>query len=66
MHLSKRLEILTNQMLQRLPRVLAQVKAGNTSEILLNGTSQIIYSLYWEKEITIKVYNNIKYSIKNK
>ena len=66
MHLSKHLEILTNQMLQRLPRVLAQVKAGNTSEILLNGTSQIIYSLYWEKEITIKVYNNIKYSIKNK
>ena len=66
MHLSKCLEILTNQMLQRLPRVLAQVKASNTSEILLNETSQIIYSLYWEKEITIKVYNNIKYSIKNK
>ena len=66
MHLSKCLEILTNQMLQRLPRVLAQVTASNTSEILLNGTSQIIYSLYWEKEITIKVYNNIKYSIKNK
>ena len=66
MHLSKCLEILTNQMLQRLPRVLTQVKASNTSEILLNGTSQIIYSLYWEKEITIKVYNNIKYSIKNK
>ena len=66
MHLSKCLEILTNQMLQRLPRVLAQVKASNTSEILLNGTSQIIYSLHWEKEITIKVYNNIKYSIKNK
>ena len=33
-------------MLQRLPIVLAQVKAGNTSESLLNEVLQIIYSLY--------------------
>ena len=33
-------------MLRRLPIVLAQVKAGNTSENLLNETRQIIYSLY--------------------
>ena len=34
------------QMLQRLPIALAQVKAGNTSEKLLNKIRQIIYSLY--------------------
>ena len=36
-------------MLQRLQIVLAQVKAGNTSENLLNEIRQIIYSLYREK-----------------
>ena len=45
-------------MLQRLPIVLAQVKAGNTPENLLNKIRQIIYSLYRVKEITKKVYNN--------
>ena len=44
------------QMLQRLPIALALVKAGNTSENLLNKIRQIICSLYWEKEITKKVY----------
>ena len=38
-------------MLQRLPIASAQVKAGNTSENLLNEIKQIIYSLYWAKEI---------------
>ena len=33
------------QMLQRLPTALAQVKAGNTSENLLNEIRLIIYSL---------------------
>ena len=46
-------------MLQRLLIALAQVKAGTASENLLNEIRQIIYSLYWEKEITKKVYNNI-------
>ena len=41
-------------MLQRLPIALAQVKAGNTSENLLNEIRQIIYSLYRTKEITKK------------
>ena len=50
-------------MLQRLLIALAQVKAGNTSENLLNEIRQIIYSLYWAKEITKKVYNNIMNSI---
>ena len=46
-------------MLQRLPIVLAQVKAGDTSENVLNDLKQIIYSLYWEKEVTknIQQYN---------
>ena len=34
------------QMLQRLPIPLAQPKAGNTSEDLLNEIRQVIYSLY--------------------
>ena len=51
-------------MLQRLPISLAQVKAGNTLENLLNEIRQIIYSLYRAKEITKKVYNNIMNSIK--
>ena len=42
------------KLLQRLPIALAQVKAGNISENLLNGIHQIIYSLYQSKEITKK------------
>ena len=58
-------KILTpNQMLKRLPIALAQVKAGNNSESLLNEIRQIVYSLYRSKEITKKVYNNIINSIK--
>ena len=61
----KGLKILTpNQMLKRLPIALAQVKAGNNSESLLNEIGQIVYSLYRSKEITKKVYNNIINSIK--
>ena len=41
-------------MLQRLLIALAQVKAGNTSENLLNEIRQIIYALYREKEIIRK------------
>ena len=52
------------QMLQRLPIALAQVKAGNTSENLLNEIRKSIYSLYRAKEITKKVYKNIIISIK--
>ena len=57
-------KILTpKQMLQRLPIALAQVKAGNNSESLLNEIRQIVYSLYQSKQITKKVYNNIIKSI---
>ena len=58
------LKILTpKQMLQRLPIAVAQVKAGNISESLLNEIRQIVYSLYQSKEITKKGYNNIIKSI---
>ena len=61
----KGLKILTpNQMLKRLPVALAQVKAGNNSDSLLNEIRQIVYSLYRSKEIAKKVYNNIINSIK--
>ena len=59
------LKVLTpNQMLKRLPIALAQVKAGNNSESLLNEIRQIVYSLYRSKEITKKVHNNVINSIK--
>ena len=59
------LKILTpKQILQRLPITLAQIKAGNNSESLLNEIRQIVYSFYQSKEITKKVYNNIIKSIK--
>ena len=50
-------------MLQRLPIALAQVKADNNSESLLNEIRQIVYSSYQSKQITKKVYNNIIESI---
>ena len=55
-----KLKILTpKQMLQRLPIALAQVKAGNNSENLLNEIRQIVYSLHQSKQIAKKVYNKI-------
>ena len=55
-----KLKILTpKQILQRLPTALAQVKAGNNSENLLNEIHQIIHFLYQSKAITKKVYNNL-------
>ena len=56
----KGLKIVTSkQMFQRLLLPLAQIKASNTSEHLLNEIRQIIYSLYQAKEIIKKAYNNI-------
>ena len=51
-------------MLPKIPLVLAQVKPGSTSKNLLNEIREIIYSFYRAKEITIKVYNKIRNSIK--
>ena len=50
-------------MLKKLPIALAQIKAGNNSESLLNEIKQIDYSLYQLKQITKTVYNNIIKSI---
>ena len=46
------------QKLQKLPIVLAQVKAGNTSENLLNKIGQIIY-FFIEKKKLLKMYTTI-------
>ena len=60
----KGIKILTSKhLLQRLPIALAQVKADDSSENLLNEIRQIVYSLYQSKEITKKVYKNIIKSI---
>ena len=51
----KRLKILTaKQMIQRVPIALAQVKASNNSQSLLNEIRQIVYSLYQSEKINIK------------
>ena len=41
-------------MLQKLPILILQGKAGNTSENLLNEIRKIIYSLYGAKQISKK------------
>ena len=55
---------LLNKCFQRLPVALAQIKAGNNSEGLLNEIRKIVCSLHQSKEITKKVYNNIIKSTK--
>ena len=58
------LKIITpKQRFQRLAIALAQVKADNNSESLLNEIREIVYSLYQSKQITKKVYNSIIKSI---
>ena len=56
--------LIPKQMVQRLTITLTQVKAGDTSENLLNEIRKIIYFLYRAKEFTKKVYSNIMNSIK--
>ena len=54
------LKILSKQqMLSRLPILLAQIQAGNNSTKLKNETRQILYSLYRSKALTKTVYNNL-------
>ena len=58
------LKILNNkQMLNRLPILLAQIKAENNSIKLKNEVRQILYSLYRSKVLTKTVYNNLIKSI---
>ena len=59
------LKILNNkQMLNRLPILLAQIEAGNSSTKLKNEARQILYSLYRSKLLTKTVYNNLIKSIR--
>ena len=56
----KGLKILTpNQMLNRLPITLAQLKAGNNSERLKNEIKQLLYSLYRSKKLTKQIYKSL-------
>ena len=57
------LKILTpDQMLSRLPITLAQLKAGNNSQKLINEITQLLYSMYHQKNLKT-VYNNFINSI---
>ena len=52
------LKILTpNQMLSRLPITLAQLKAGNNSQKLINEIRQLLYPLYRSKKLTKTICN---------
>ena len=51
------------QMLQRLQIALAQIKTAKPSENLLNKIRQVVYFLYWAKEIVKNVYDDIIRSI---
>ena len=54
------LKILTpNQMLNRLPITLAQLKAGNNSEKLKNEIRQLLYSLYRSRKLTKQFYKSL-------
>ena len=54
------LKMLTpQQMLARLPILLAQIKAGNNSLELKNEIRQLLYSLYRSKQISKTVYKNL-------
>ena len=54
------IKILTpNQMLNRLPIVLAQLKARNNSNKLKNEIRQLLYSLDHSKNMTEQIYKSL-------
>ena len=54
------LNILTpDRMLIRLPITLAQLKAANNSQKLINEIRQLLYSLRRSKKLTKTIYNNL-------
>ena len=58
--LGEALKILTpDQMLSRLPITLAQLKAGNSSENLINELRQLLYFLHRSNKLTKKIYNHL-------
>ena len=48
-----------NQMLNRLPILLAQLNAGNNSEKLKNEIRQLLYPLYRSKKLTKSIYKSL-------
>ena len=63
-HSNLKILTLKQMLIKRLSIVFVQVKAGNTSENLLNEIRQIIYVLYRAKKFTKNVYSNIMDSVK--
>ena len=58
------LKILTpQQMITRLPILLAQLKAGNNSQKLKNEIRQIVYSLYRPKNLSKIICNSLMNTI---
>ena len=54
------LKILTpQQMIPRLPILLAQLKAGNNSQKLKNEIRQLLYSLYRSKNLSKTIYSHL-------
>ena len=54
------LKILTpQQMLNRLPISLAQLKAGNNSQKLKNEIRQLLYSLYTSKNLSKAIHKHL-------
>ena len=50
--------LIPNQMLNRLPTSLPQLKAGNNSEELKNEIRQLLYSFYKSKKLTKHLYKS--------
>ena len=48
-----------NQMASRLPISLAQLKAGNNSEKLINNIRQLLYSLYRSQKLKKQIYKSL-------
>ena len=58
--LGEGLKILTpDQMLSRLPITVAQLKAWNNSQKLINEIRQLFNSLYHPKKLTKTIYNHL-------
>ena len=62
--IGKGLKIMTsNQLITRIPILLAQKQAGNTNQKLNNEIRQIIYSLCRSKNLSKTLYNHLINSI---
>ena len=58
--LGEALKILNlDQKLSRLSITLAQLKAGNSSENLINELRQLLYFLHRSNKLTKKIYNHL-------